>query len=117
MKKMTSLSELYEHVVVTADNEWVYANIEKWLNNPKDCDFYFISEEEVEEMADDEVYESKAGPYLPISVESLDLHPWMQLDILKGVVENSHIDGGRFDGDKFIKAINYYRENDDFMDA
>ncbi|MFI8618593.1 hypothetical protein ACIGHN_24125 [Acidovorax sp. NPDC077693] len=117
MKKMTSLSELYECVASAGENEWIYTNIEAWHNNPQHCEFYFISEDEVEEMADDEVYESEAGPYLPASVKNLDLYPWMQIDVLKGVLENAGINNEHFDDNNFVKAINYYRENDDFMDA
>ena len=117
MEKINSLFDLYDNTVSALDNEWVYVNVGAWENNPKLCSFYIISEEEVDALADDEVYESDAGPYLPIAVKSLDLHPWMQLDVLKGVIENARVKNEHFDEEKFIRAINYYRENDNFMEG
>jgi hypothetical protein len=117
MIKSSSLSELYEHVITASENEWVYANIELWNESPQKCEYFIISEEETDEMPDEEVYESDAGPYLPISLQHLNLYPWMELATLKGVVENLKMAKKGFDEKKFILGINYYRENDDFMDG
>lgn len=117
MEKINSLIDLYQNAVRALDNEWVYVNMDTWSWSPKTCDFYVIAESEVDALDDDEVYESDAGPYLPVTLRGLDLYPWMQLDTLKGVIANARFERDGFNEEKFIAAINYYRENDDFMEG
>ena len=82
MKLINSLSDLFCVITDPIENEWIYANIKIWLESPRNCIFYIVSEDEINDMPDDEIYESEAGPYLPISLRHLDLHPWMEIATL-----------------------------------
>jgi len=118
MKLINSLSDLYDAIAESADNEWVYVNLATWSSKPEDCPFYIIPEAEIDEMSDDEIYESEAGPYLPIQLRHLNLWPWMEIGTLQGVIQNLNMGNKTdFNADLFVKGINYYREHDDFWDA
>ena len=118
MEKFNSLRNLFYFINNSLENEWVYVNLDEWLKNPLKCYFYVIPETEVDEMPDDEVYESEEGPFLPISLRDLNLSPWMEIDTLKDVLQNLRIEDEKsFDENLFIRGINYFREYDDFMDA
>ncbi len=114
MIKISSINSLIEILLNHHENEWVYTNLSQWKKNPSKCDFFIISEKEIDNLPDNEVYESEAGPFLPISLQHLDLYPWMQIDTLKGVVSNLGIN---LDNDNFINGVEYYREYDDFLDS
>ena len=117
MKLINSLSDLFDVVINSVGNEWVYANRDAWAKCPEGCVFYVIPESEIDDMPDDEVYESEGGSCLPINLQHLDLWPWMEISNLQGVIENLRMMNREvFDVDMFIKGINYYRENDDFME-
>jgi hypothetical protein len=118
MEKIGSISHLFKATINSNENEWIYTNLETWNTTPKKCDFYIISEAEIDDLPDEEVYESQAGPYLPITLQNLNLSPWMEIAVLQGVIQNLKLkDGDRIDDDLLIDGINYYREYDDFMDV
>lgn len=118
MKRIHSLFELYINIIENIENEWIYANMEEWATSPENCDFYIIPEAEMDEMPDDEVYESEAGPLLPINLQKFKLWPWMEIATLQGIVENLNMmEMKKFDADLLIKSINHYREFDDFLNV
>jgi hypothetical protein len=114
MIKISSIKSLFELIINHHGNEWVYINLNEWKNNPCLCEFYIISDKEVDDLSDDEVYESEAGPFLPISCKHLDLYPWMTADVLEGIYFNLK---GKTKNDDLIAGIEYYREFDDFLDG
>ena len=120
MIQCNSLTDLINLSIDKGDdlNCWIYTNISTWNNSPSSAKFFFIDEDEVYDMADDEVYETENGGYLPLSLRELDLYPWFESGTLVGVIENASITQapGQNEVDRFIFAANYYREYDDFYD-
>lgn len=117
MEKLTSIIDLFSIIEKIEGNEWVYTNKEKWRLSPEQCAFWLIPESEVDNMPDDEVYESDSGPFLPLSLKDENLHPWMTVDALHGVVQNlkiKNVNSGNLHAT--VQGINHYLEYDDFLD-
>lgn len=120
MIRCDSLPALIRTTIKEGDdlNCWIYTNLETWMRSPQSSEFFFIDEDEVESMADDDIYESDHGGYLPLTLQTLDLYPWFVSGTLLGVIENASIpqvpDQGEIE--RFIFAANHYREYDDFYD-
>jgi len=114
MKKFRSLEELVKTFQAESQEEWIYTNMEKWNNSSQSNEFYIITEEEIDELADDEVYESENGAFLPKGLEDQDLYPWLLTSTLEGILLN--LSGGKNAPlEKIRGAINFYRENDTFL--
>lgn len=112
MRSFPSLADLLSALLDIPSNEWVYVDLHGWKTQPQSCVFYVIPEEEVDALPDEDVYLSEAGPYLPVSLQALNLYPWMALPTLLGVVQ--HLPA-QADLARTVEAINHYREYDDFM--
>jgi hypothetical protein len=56
MKKFRSLDELVKTFQAESQEEWIYTNMEQWNNSSMSNEFYIITEEEIDDLADDEVY-------------------------------------------------------------
>ena len=99
-------------------NEWVYANRKDWESKPAQCLFYLVYEDAVDEMPDDAVYNSIDGPLLPLELKPFALRTLMFSGDLLGVIENASIPANpnAEEVQRFIHAINYYREMDTFYD-
>lgn len=99
-------------------NCWIYTNLDEWRKSPNSAKFFFIDEDEVNDLADDEVYETKDGGYLPLTLRELDLYPWFESGTLVGVIENASIphEPSQKEIERFVLAANHYREYDDFYD-
>ena len=116
MKKFRSLEELVKTFQAESQEEWIYTNMEKWNNSSQSNEFYIITEEEIDELADDEVYESESGAFLPKGLEDQDLYPWLLTSTLEGILLN--LSGGKNAPlEKIRGAIKFYRENDTFFSA
>lgn len=114
MKKFVSLEELVKGFQAERQEEWIFTNMEQWNNASKNNSFYIITDEEIDELADDEVYESSSGAFLPRSLEDQDLYPWLLTSTLDGILLN--LNGGKDAPlEKIRDAINHYRENDTFL--
>jgi len=118
MKKYTLLADLLLVVEKTEDEQWVYVDRNKWKRSPESCSFWLIPESEVDNMPDDEVYESDAGPFLPLALKDENLYPWLTMDTLRGIMYNLRLKGSISSNiPLIIKGINYYLEYDDFMEV
>ena len=116
MKKFRSLEELVKTFQAESQEEWIYTNMEQWNNSSKSNEFYIITEDEIDELADDEVYESASGAFLPKELEDQNLYPWILTSTLEGILLN--LNGGKNAPlEKIRGAINFYRENDAFLSA
>jgi hypothetical protein len=100
-------------------NGWAYTAMKQWLDNPNSAVFYLISEDEIDDLDDDDVYEADFGGYLPIALKELNLYPWLETDTLGGILENASVGVNPSDKDveTFILAVNHYREFDGFFTA
>ncbi|MDR2011562.1 MAG: hypothetical protein LBQ20_00655 [Rhodanobacter sp.] len=109
---------IYSTIASVGSNCWIYVNRGKWKNNPHTAQFFFIDEDEVDALPENEIYESEAGPHLPIKLHELDLYPWFESQTLVGVIENASIpqNPSQEEIERFILAANHYREYDDFYD-
>lgn len=120
MRELASIVDLIETVFRSKENEWIYTNIDAWNKQPKNTKFWLISESEVDELDDSEIYESDDGPLLPLSLQPENLSPWMLLDTIRGVLLNLCIDKYTTIDinitDLVIRGVNYYREHDNFLD-
>ncbi len=120
MIQCDSLKQLINTTIAEGDdlNCWIYVNRQQWNNDPHSARFFFIDEDEVDDMPDDEVYECKHGGYLPIALRDLDLYPWFESGTLVGVIENASIprEPNQEEIERFVLAANHYREYDDFYD-
>ncbi|WP_151742697.1 MULTISPECIES: hypothetical protein [unclassified Acinetobacter] len=117
MTQIVTIRDLYETAIRAKENEWIYVNLIAWNKSPKESIFFIISEEEVDNLPDEKVYESDDGAFLPIALQELYLSPWMEISTLKGVIENLKLISNNFNDESFIQGINYYREYDTFLDA
>lgn len=99
-------------------NCWIYTNLEAWESSPSSANFFFIDEDEVFDMPDDQIYETDDGGYLPLALRDLDLYPWLESATLVGVIDNASIprDPSQEEIERFAIAANHYREYDDFYD-
>lgn len=120
MIQCDSLKQLINTTIAEGDgvNCWIYVNRKQWNSDPHSARFFFIDEDEVDDMPDDEVYECKHGGYLPIALRDLDLYPWFESGTLVGVIENASIprEPNQEEIERFVLAANHYREYDDFYD-
>jgi hypothetical protein len=118
MQKLISIKDLVQAVLSSEENEWVYTNKDAWRKNPSTSNFYIISEKEINNRDDDQIYETDDGVELPLELKSENIYPWMLIDIFKGVLQNLKINSWN-ETDEFmiINGINHYLEFDDFLDA
>lgn len=110
MKQFNSLSELLNSLHHLDNNEWIYTNLDLWYQNPNDCIFYYITDDYINNLNDDEVYLDDEGLEMPIAVQSLNLRSFLTVgDIVYIYHKNDN------NIDKTIDEINHYREFDDFL--
>lgn len=100
------------------DNCWIFVNIAEWNVSPQTTKFYFIDEDEIDGMPDDEVFQSDTGDFLPLALKDKALRPWFESATLHGVASNASIPSSpnAEECQRFVYAANYYREYDDFFD-
>lgn len=110
MKQFNSLSDLLNNNHHLNHNEWIYINLDLWYQNPNDCVFYYITDDYINNLNDDEVYLDDEGLEMPIAVQSLNLRSFLTVgDIVYIYHKNDN------NIDKTIDEINHYREFDDFL--
>lgn len=110
MKQFNSLSELLNNLHHLDNNEWIYANLDLWSQNPNDCVFYYITDDYINTLNDDEVYLDDEGLEMPILVQELNLRNFL---IVGDIIHIYHKNNN--DVKKTINEINHYREFDGFL--
>jgi hypothetical protein len=118
MKKMQGVTNLFSTVNSHTDNDWVYTNLDKWEEEPEKAIFYLISEDEIDDLEeDDKTVENSAGELIPKSLEKENVETWLDVQTLQAIFEVIQKKVKAPDSDILIRAINHYREYDDFMEA
>lgn len=118
MKKMQGITNLFSTVNSHTDNDWVYTNLDKWEEEPEKAIFYLISEDEIDDLEeDDKTVENSAGELIPNSLEKENVETWLDVQTLQAIFEVIQKKVKAPDSDILIRAINHYREYDDFMEA
>ena len=118
MKKMQGFTNLFSTVNSHTDNDWVYTNLDKWEEEPRNAIFYLISEEEIDDLEeDDKTVENSAGELIPKSLEKENVETWLDVQTLQAIFEVIQKKVTAPDNDILIRAINHYREYDDFMEG
>lgn len=118
MKKMQGIIDLFSTLDSVTDNDWVYTNLEKWEEQPETAVFYLISEDEIDNLEeDDKTVENSAGETIPKTLEKENVETWLDVQTLQAISQILQKKIKSPDNAILIKAINYYRENDDFMEA
>lgn len=110
MKQFNSLSELLNNLHHLDNNEWIYANLDLWYQNPKDCVFYYITDAYIDDLSDDEIYLDDEGLEMPILVQGLNLRNFFIVGDLVHIYDKNGNDI-----QKTISQINHYREFDGFL--
>ena len=118
MKKMQGITNLFSTVNSHTDNDWVYTNLDKWEEEPEKAIFYLISEDEIDDLEeDDKTVENSAGELIPKSLEKENVETWLDVQTLQAIFEVIQKKVNAPDNDILIRAINHYREYDDFMEG
>ncbi|QIW16157.1 hypothetical protein A4G20_07350 [Pasteurellaceae bacterium RH1A] len=110
MQEYASLSQLLSELNSLSSSEWLYANIDVWNTDPKNCAFYYISDDYIDSLEEYEIYLDDEDLEMPLRVKNLHLRTWMTVGDLAHIYEKSDKDI-----DSLIKGINFYREFDDFL--
>lgn len=110
MQTFESIIELIDKINSLVAEEWIYTNIKKWKSSPKEVKFYYIPEEYLNDLDDDEVYLDEDDLEMPITVQGLGLQGWMLVGNIQ-YIANRITDN---DINEFIDQVNHYREYDDF---
>lgn len=110
MNKFLSLLDLLKNVDSLSDGEWVYANLDIWQKDPKNCPLYYITDDYIGDLEDDQVYLDDNDLEMPISVQNLNLYSFLTVGDISHIYHknNQNID-------KTIQEISHYREFDDFL--
>ncbi|MDL2188868.1 hypothetical protein P5706_32305 [Pseudomonas sp. ChxA] len=118
MKKMQDITNLFSTINSHTDNDWVYTNLEKWEAHPESAIFYLISEDEIDDLEEeDKTVENSAGELIPKSLAKENVETWLDAQTLLAIFEIIQKKVKAPDDDILIRAINHYREFDDFMEA
>lgn len=110
MQKFLSLIDFFENINTISHREWIYADIDIWNKNPKNCPLYYITDDYINNLDDDEIYINDDELEMPISTKNLNLSNFMIVsDIFHIYIKNNN------KIDDTIKEINHYRQFDDFL--
>lgn len=110
MKTYTSIETLIQERENLDWDAWLYCNLIKWGENPSGTTIYHITEDEALEYDEDE----DSG--LPMIAVDLDVDTFLEMETFKSIVANQLLRKNDSETEDFIKAINYYREYDTFID-
>jgi hypothetical protein len=118
MKKMQDITNLFSTINSATDNDWVYTNQDIWENEPEKAVFYLISEDEIDDLEEDEkTVENSAGELIPKSLEKENVETWIDVQTLQAIFDVIQKKVNAPDDAMLIRAINHYREYDDFMEV
>lgn len=107
----SSVSDLIASLNGLKQEAWIYTNMEVWLSNPQNADFFYLPWDYMQSLHDDEVYEDD-GVELPLALKDKNLKEWMLVNLLAHIAKSIdwHAEGAK----EFIDQVNYYREFDTF---
>lgn len=118
MKKIQGITSLFETVNVLAGNDWIYTNLEKWEQQPDQAVFYYITEEEIDVLEEEDgTVENTVGEPIPRSLEQENIETWLDVQTLQAISQIIQKNIKALDHVILIKAVNHYREYDDFMES
>ncbi len=110
MQVFSSLTQLFEKIETLSNGEWVYTNLEMWNTNPENCSFYYITDDYINDLEDNEIYLDDNDLEMPISVQNLNLNNFMTVGDISHIYHKNNQDIA-----EAIKEINHYRRFDDFI--
>lgn len=118
MDRYKNLMDLCNSIENIEDNYWIYTNIDKWESTPELAVFYTIDEDELMDMEDeDETIENRDGEQIPEKWGDNNVSTWLELQTLQAIIFIVKKKVLIPDINILIKAIDYYREYDDFMEV
>ena len=100
-------------------NDWIYLNVSKWSVDPKNTEVFIINEDWLIDLQVDMpelVVNNSKSEVIPIECGDVEIETFIEVQTLEGVVINIKKSKKDFDFDLLVKAINYYREYDDFLE-
>lgn len=115
MKKYKNLSELVKDKNNYPDAGSVYAQKSK-LNDLIDSEFWIIPSKEGRDL---EYIEDDRGAQIPEIIYAFGVKRILDVQILQDIIDNKLEHNSTLsldDTDVFLEAIEYYLENDDFLD-
>jgi hypothetical protein len=118
MDRYKNLMDLCNSIEKIEDNYWIYTNIDKWESTPELAVFYTIDEDELMDLEDeDETIENLDGEQIPEKWGDNNVSTWLELQTLQAIIFIVKKKVLIPDINILIKAIDYYREYDDFMEV
>lgn len=116
MKYIEKIQDLPHEVLNWRGNDWVYVNHQKWEASPCDAHFLIISEDELAELEEQDLYvENEAGESIPIQYADEDFSRWLESQTLKAIFVNARISESFASIEFLVDCVNHYLEYDDFM--
>lgn len=112
MEYFKSISDLIAGLKKLKQEAWIHTDMEVWLSNPQNADFYYLPWDYMQSLEDDEVYVDDDGVELPVALEDKNLKEWMLVNIINHIADS--IDWNNEGVKEFIDQVNYYREFDTF---
>jgi len=106
MTRFENLKELLEKRNELDWDSWIYCNVEQWNKTPNNTVFYHVSENEALE------YDEDSETRNPMFCVEMNIQPFLEFETFNDIIEVSRSK----DVQIVIKAINYYREYDTFLE-
>lgn len=112
MEYVKSIPDLIVGLNKLEHDAWVHTDMEIWLSNPQEADFYYLPWDYMQTLNDDEVFENDDGAELPLVLKDKNLKEWMLVNVLVYIANSINLEEGGLQ--EFIDQVNYYREFDTF---
>jgi hypothetical protein len=113
---LEGLPALIAHVGASDDDDWIYAKPVLWEADPEHCEFYIISDDQLEQLVDAGKAQEINGVLWPDSFTADGITHFLQYQAFRGVIwalEDAELE---WDDDLLVTAINYFLHNDSFME-
>lgn len=109
MKEFSSIFDLINQLDFLDPSEWIYVNKYEWINNPKEAHYFYIPEEYINSLNDNDIYLDEDDMEMPRCVQNMNLESLITIYPIKEIlkIENNNVD-------KMIKEVNFYLENNCF---
>lgn len=98
------LEDLIERIPdLASSDDWIYVNIDQLQRDAYECRYYYLPEDWILDLPEDEVYTDDEGLEMPEAYRELDLRGWRLASDLAGVI--AQVTGGvDADSDIDVKA-------------
>ena len=116
MITIDGLPALIAFVGATDDDDWIYAKPAEWEADPEHCEFFVISDDELEQLFEAGRAHEVGGLLWPDSFTEDGVSRFLQHETFRGVIwalEDAEIP---WDDDLLVTAINHFLTNDSFME-